>query len=245
MWVLLPAIESPPRTRGIMISLEERTSQPGMTAVPAFLHALLRQVEPYPAAAQKARRDILAFNRSYDALFGLESVPVRNRNAALLYFTDRVCGPAAGLEDGAALIVGRFRAAMTRHGARPPGPPVAGLREARRNFPAVGTGQQHRRLRQRAGAFVHPVAGRLRLARFHLWAEPREDGLVAVGYTPADVATAAKLPRLAAPFHRKHLHRGHLQREGPPPASRSRGLRDCPQDRACRPGGCDRSSPAR
>jgi len=38
----------------------------------------------------------------------------------------------------------------------------------------------------------------LRLARFHLWAEPREDGLVAVGYTPADAATAAKLPRLRA-----------------------------------------------
>ena len=45
---------------------------------------------------------------------------------------------------------------------------------------------------------MHPVAGRLRLARFHLWAEPQEDGLVAVGYTPADVATAAKLPGLQA-----------------------------------------------
>ena len=51
-------------------------------AVPAFLHALLRQVEPYPAAVQNARWDILAFNRSYDALFGLESVPVRNRTSS-------------------------------------------------------------------------------------------------------------------------------------------------------------------
>jgi len=100
-----------------MISLQERTSQPAMTAVPAFLHALLRQVEPYPAAVQNARWDILAFNRSYDALFGLESVPVRNRNAALLYFTDpglRDLRP--DWEDGAALIVGRLRAAMARHG---------------------------------------------------------------------------------------------------------------------------------
>ena len=46
--------------------------------------------------------------------------------------------------------------------------------------------------------FLHPVAGRLQLARFQLWAEPREDGLVAIGYTPADVATAAKLTRLQA-----------------------------------------------
>jgi hypothetical protein len=36
------------------------------------------------------------------------------------------------------------------------------------------------------------------LARFRLWAEPGDEGLVAVGYTPADVATAAKLPRLQA-----------------------------------------------
>ena len=92
MWVLLPATESPPRTRGVMISLQECTSQPGMTTVPAFLHDLLRQVEPYPAAVQNARWDILAFNRSDDALFGLESVPVRSRNAALLYFTDPDCG---------------------------------------------------------------------------------------------------------------------------------------------------------
>ena len=40
--------------------------------------------------------------------------------------------------------------------------------------------------------------GRLSLIRFHLWAEPREDGLLAVGYTPADAATAVKLRRLPA-----------------------------------------------
>ena len=63
----------------------EPDSEPG---VPEFLHVLLRQVEPFPAAALSARWDILDFNRSYDALFSLESVPARNRNAMLLYFTD-------------------------------------------------------------------------------------------------------------------------------------------------------------
>ena len=201
MWVLPPAIERPPRTRGIMISLQERTSQPGIAAVPAFLHALLRQVEPYPAAVQNARWDILAFNRSYDALFGLESVPVRNRNAALLYFTDpglRDLRP--DWEDGAALIVGRLRAAMTRHGREAAWTALlAQLREASPEFSRLweqdSSTADYSSVPER---FVHPVAGRLRLARFHLWAEPREDGLVAVGYTPADVATAAKLPRLQA-----------------------------------------------
>lgn len=183
-----------------MISLQERTSQPGMIAVPAFLHALLRQVEPYPAAVQNARWDILAFNRSYDALFGLESVSARNRNAALLYFTDPALRDLRpDWEDGAALLVGRLRAAMARHGSEPAWTALlARLHEASPEFA---------RLWDQDGApdggsvperFEHPVAGRLRLARFHLWAEPREDGLVAVGYTPADVATAAKLFRLQA-----------------------------------------------
>lgn len=183
-----------------MISLQERTSQPGMTAVPAFLHALLRQVEPYPAAVQNARWDILAFNRSYDALFGLESVPVRNRNAALLYFTDpglRDLRP--DWEDGAALIVGRLRAAMARHGSEAAWTALlARLREASPEFARLWDQDGTVDFGSVPERFVHPVAGRLRLARFHLWAEPREDGLVAVGYTPADVATAAKLPRLQA-----------------------------------------------
>ena len=183
-----------------MISLQERTSQPAMTAVPAFLHALLRQVEPYPAAVQNARWDILAFNRSYDALFGLESVPVRNRNAALLYFTDpslRDLRP--DWEDGAALIVGRLRAAMARHGGEAAWTALlARLREASPEFARLWDQDGTVDFGSVPERFVHPVAGRLRLARFHLWAEPREDGLVAVGYTPADVATAAKLPRLQA-----------------------------------------------
>ena len=90
------------------------------TGVPAFLHALLRQVEPFPAAVLNARWDILAFNRGYDALFSLESVPVRSRNAVLLYFTDpglRELWP--DWADDAPRVVSQFRAAMARHGSEP------------------------------------------------------------------------------------------------------------------------------
>ncbi len=172
-------------------------SEPG---VPAFLHALLRQVEPFPAAVLNARQDILAFNRSYDALFSLESVPARNRNAILLYFTD------PGLRElwpdwaaGAPRLVSQFRAAMTRHGS---GPEWATLLErlgqASPDFARLWRQPEAGDHDNAPERFRHPVAGALRLARFHLWAEPREDGLVAVGYTPADVATAAKLHRLQA-----------------------------------------------
>ena len=177
--------------------------QPGDAGVPAFLHALLRQVEPFPAAVHNARCDILAFNRGYDALFSLESVPARNRNAVLLYFTDpglRRLWP--DWADGAPRVVRQFRGAMARHGGEPAWTVLLDrLRQASPDFSrlwergdedgAGGPGNMPERL-------VHPVAGTLRLARFRLWAEPGDEGLVAVGYTPADVTTAAKLPRLQA-----------------------------------------------
>ena len=170
-------------------------SKPGF---PAFLHVLLRQVEPFPAAVLNARWDILAFNRSYDALFSLESVPARSRNAMLLYFAD--AGRREPWPDWAAdapRVVSQIRAAMARHDTHPE---WATLLERLRRVSA-----DFDRMWQQAGTgsfdhaperFRHPVTGVLRLARFHLWVEPREDGLVAVGYTPADAATAAKLPRL-------------------------------------------------
>ena len=175
----------------------------GDAAVPAYLHALLHQVEPFPAAVHDARWDIRAFNRSYDALFSLESVPARNRNAVLLYFTDpglRHLWP--DWADGAPRVVRQFRAAMARHGGEPAWAALLDrLRQASPDFSRLweqggedgvgGPGNVPER-------FVHPVAGTLRLARFRLWAEPGDEGLVAVGYTPADVATAAKLPRLQA-----------------------------------------------
>ena len=172
-------------------------SEPG---VPVFLHALLRQVEPFPAAVLSPRWDILAFNRSYDALFGLESVPARNRNTMLLYFA------AAGQRElwpdwatDAPRVIGQIRAAMARHDTDPEWATL--LERLRRVSPdfnrmwqQAGTGRYDRAPER----FRHPVAGMLRLARFHLWADPRADGLVAVGYTPADAATAVKLPRLQA-----------------------------------------------
>jgi hypothetical protein len=168
--------------------------------VSPYLRSLLRQVEPFPAAVQDGRWQILAFNRAYDALFNLESVPERSRNAVLLYFTDpQLRRQIPEWQVDAPRVVSQFRAAMARHAADPAW--TALLERLRRGsaefdrlwcegdswFPGNAT--------QR---FVHPVVGSLRLAPYHLWSEPRPDGLVAVGYTPADAATAAKLPHLQA-----------------------------------------------
>ena len=47
-----------------------------------------------------------------------------------------------------------------------------------------------------AQRFRHPGLGLLWLAPYQLWSDPEPDGLAVVGFTPVDVATAGKLPRL-------------------------------------------------
>lgn len=169
-------------------------------SVPPYLRSLLGQVEPFPAAIRDGRWQILAFNRGYDALFGLELVPPPSRNALLLYFTDpRMRRQLPGWEVDAPRLVSRFRAAMARHPNDPAWTLL--LERLRRGSPEFGRLWQQGDQLLPGNApqrFLHPVVGPLRLTPYHLWAQPRPDGLVATGFTPADAATAAKLPRLAA-----------------------------------------------
>ena len=167
-------------------------------SVPPYLRSLLRQVEPFPAAVQDGRWQILAFNRSYDALFGLEPVPPADRNALLLFFTDpRMRRLLPEWEVDAPRVVSQFRAAMARHATDPAW--ILLLERLRCGSPEFERLWQDSDLFHPGIApqrFLHPVVGPLRLASYQLWSEPRPDGLVATGYTPADAATAAKLTRL-------------------------------------------------
>ncbi|HEY0718175.1 MAG TPA: hypothetical protein VGD68_11210 [Streptosporangiaceae bacterium] len=163
--------------------------------VPPYLRTLVRQVEPFPAAVQDGRQQILAFNRGYGALFGLESVPEAGRNAFLLYFTDlRLRRQLPEWQVEAPRVVGQFRAAMSRH---PDDPAWTNLLDRLRQGSAEFERLWHEPEPCYPGhapqRFLHPVAGPLRLAPYQLWSEPGPDGLVAVGYTPADAATAARL----------------------------------------------------
>jgi MmyB-like transcription regulator ligand binding domain len=188
---------SAPMTRTAVL-YGRRLQVPLSDPVPPYLRSLLRQVEPFPAAIRDGRWQLLAFNRSYDGLFGLSCVPPARRNALLLYFTDpRLRPQRPDWEVDAPRLVSRFRAAVARHPRDPAWTLL--LEQLRRGSP------EFERLWQDGGTllpgnapqrFLHPVVGPLRLAPYHLWSEPRPDGLVATGYTPADAVTAAKLPRL-------------------------------------------------
>jgi hypothetical protein len=147
---------------------------------------------------QNARWDVLAFNRAVDGLVGMGKVPTVERNALMLYFTDPERQRQwVEWEEHAPRLVSMFRTVMARHVSDPDWRGLLDqLRAASPLFDRIwqehevgvyGTMPKH---------FRHPQVGELSLIRFHLWTEPREDGLLAVGYTPADPATEGKLRRL-------------------------------------------------
>ncbi len=168
--------------------------------IPAFLPALLRKLDPYPAAVQNARWDVLAFNRGFDGLLGMGKVAPGERNALMLYFSDPDRRRRwVEWEENAPSLVSQFRTVMARHVTEPAWQQL--LDQVRQVSPVFDQLWQQREVRAYGNApkhYRHPVVGTLSLIRFQLWAEPREDGLLAVGYAPADAATEAKLLELPA-----------------------------------------------
>ncbi|HEY2522576.1 MAG TPA: hypothetical protein VGJ19_20870 [Streptosporangiaceae bacterium] len=169
-------------------------------SVPPYLRSLVWQVEPFPAAVLDGRGQILACNRGYDALFGLAAVPEPSRNAILLFFTDpRLHRQLPEWHLDAPRVVSQFRAAMARHGNDPAWVDLLEqLRHGSAEFDRLWREPDVFYPGSAPQRFLHPVVGTLRLASYHLWSEPRPDGLVVTGYSPADAATAAKLPDLQA-----------------------------------------------
>src|ERR1700744_1328040 len=107
--------------------------------------------------------------------------------------------PQRGLEweERAPRLVSMFRTVMARHVSDPDWQRLLDrLRRASPLFDQLWEQHEVGVYGDLPKHFRHPVVGELSLIRFHLWAEPREDGLLAVGYTPADAATEVKLRRL-------------------------------------------------
>src|SRR6202012_1419673 len=107
-----------PNERGYLFTLAEVAQPPGEEQnedIPAFLPALLRQLDPFPAPVQDARWDVLAVNRPLAGLLGTAKLPRSARNALMLYFTDpdrpRRC---LEWEEHAPGLVSMFRTVMAR-----------------------------------------------------------------------------------------------------------------------------------
>jgi transcriptional regulator with XRE-family HTH domain len=192
-----------PNERDYLFTLAEvalPAARPQDREIPSFLPALLRQLDPFPAAVQNARWDVLAFNRGFDGLLGMGKVAPDERNALMLYFSDPDRRRRwVEWEENAPSLVSQFRTVMARHVTEPAWQQL--LDQVREVSPVFDELWQQREVRAYGNVpkhYRHPVVGTLSLIRFQLWAEPREDGLLAVGYAPADAATEAKLLELPA-----------------------------------------------
>jgi transcriptional regulator with XRE-family HTH domain len=170
-------------------------------AISPALQRMLRQLEPFPASVQNARTDILAFNRSYDALMsGVSELPFDECNVLWQAFTNPVWRKSiVDWETDSPRLVATFRAAMANHIAEPGWKTlVKRLRAASPEFDALWDQHEISSPENRTKRFLHPRLGLMRLDFTHLWLGPRSE-IVLKTYTPVDNGTAEKLEKLLAP----------------------------------------------
>jgi transcriptional regulator with XRE-family HTH domain len=163
-------------------------------AIPAGVHTMLAKLDPLPAVVVNARTDILAYNRGYDLLVDVSSLPVEERNATLQMFTnpdwrERVMD----WDERADQMVGQMRGAMAEHIGEPAWKSL--IKRVRRESPEFDERwQRHevRPMRNLTKRFRHPEVGVLNFDYTYLWLG-RRSALRMTTYTPADEETVTKL----------------------------------------------------
>jgi transcriptional regulator with XRE-family HTH domain len=160
------------------------------------VHAMMRQLEPFPAVVKNARCDILAYNRAYNWLMGdIDAIPFEDRNTLLQSLTNpqwRKVLP--DWETNIPRMVAGFRAAMAEHVAEPAWKClVKRLRQESPVFERLWNQHDVSAARIMTKRFLHPDVGLLRFDFAYLYFGRHSETSMAT-YTPADEETAAKLP---------------------------------------------------
>ncbi|NIJ14493.1 transcriptional regulator with XRE-family HTH domain [Saccharomonospora amisosensis] len=164
-------------------------------AIPAGVHALLAKLEPYPVVVQNARTDILAHNRAYEWLLGVDELPFEERNLLLQCFAKRRWrSRMPDWEQNKARTVAEFRSAMAGHVAEPSWKSLVNrLRGESAEFEALWTEHDVRPPVNWTKRFLHPDAGLLCFDATYLWLS-RTPEIRMTTYTPSNEQTEAKLP---------------------------------------------------
>lgn len=167
-------------------------------ALSPTVQVILDGLEPYPAIAVNGRYDLLAYNRTWATCVPhLESIPLEDRNALWLIFTDpRWQKMVLDREETTAWMVGQYRAAMAEHVAEPAWKGlVKRLLKASPEFAALWERHDVVFPENRVKRIKHPTVGELRVDSTYLWLAQRL-GTRVVCYTPADAETARRLEKL-------------------------------------------------
>jgi transcriptional regulator with XRE-family HTH domain len=163
-------------------------------AIPQGIHAILTKLDPHPAVVMNARTDILAYNRGYDFVLDVDSLPVEERNATLQLFTNPACQERVlDWDERADQVVGQLRAAMAEHVGEPAWKSlIKRLRRESPEFEARWQRHEIQPMRNLTKRFRHRNAGVLNFDYTYLWLGRRSE-LRMTSYTPADEETAAKM----------------------------------------------------
>jgi transcriptional regulator with XRE-family HTH domain len=180
-----------------LAGLPTRPSPAQCNAVPSGAAALLDRLDPWPAAVQNARTDILAYNRGYNWLLGgVDELPFEERNSILQCFLGRWAERMPDWDEHKARSVAQLRAAMAENVADPTWKAlVKRLRRESPEFEALWSQHDVQALRNWTKRYVHPEAGLLQFHTTYLWLS-RGPEIRMTSYTPADAATAEKLATL-------------------------------------------------
>ncbi|MFF7729923.1 helix-turn-helix transcriptional regulator [Streptomyces sp. NPDC008001] len=173
------------------------TECPGVSA---DLRMMLERLEPFPACIQNSRYDILAYNRTYNALMcDLDKLPAEERNCMWLAFTnEEVRATFVDREETIRAMAAKFRAAMAEHLAEPAWEQLlARLLAASPEFRMIWARHEVAPITYyRTRTLWHAEAGDLRLNHTSLWTGPHPGGRL-LTFTPADERTRERLDRLS------------------------------------------------
>jgi hypothetical protein len=161
---------------------------------------LLRQLEPFPASVVNGRYDVLAYNRTYQAVVGeLDSLPAEERNVLWRMFTNGVCrSRMLDWDEAAPRIVASFRSAMAKHLGEPTWKQfLAKMLAASPEFTEIWERHEVASLPRMTKRLVAPEVGVLHLESTSLWVA-ESVGVRLVTYTPLDEETRGRLETLQA-----------------------------------------------
>lgn len=170
-------------------------------AVPDTVRLLLAGLEPYPASVVNGRYDVLAYNRTYQALLGvdLDSMAPDERNSLWRLFTDpRARARMLDWDEAGPRMVASFRAAMAKHLGEPAWKCfLARMLNASPEFAEIWERHEVAPLQRMTKRMITPEVGLVQLESTSLWVA-ESVGVRMVTYTPLDDLSRERLEALYA-----------------------------------------------
>lgn len=167
--------------------------------VSAHSQIMLDALDPLPAIIQNQRFDILAYNRAWCCLMGIDlsTLPPEDRNCIWLAFNNQTWRNAmADWDEVMTHMVALFRAQMGEHLGEPEWENMLErLMASSAEFRHTWQRYELRSFENRVKHFYRPEVGNMALRQNNWWSTPRHGDRLLV-YVPDDETSAAALAKL-------------------------------------------------